>query len=153
MQPWWKELSGRKRQQGSLFTTMPLLLQSMQQSVNLLLLFLFFWWWYWWYRWYWWWYWWSQDSINPYSLQWRSFSFCSIPHICHRHHRWCLCKKKLPGVNFYRFNVKNWQFTVYFVVIYAFFGANFILQKFCMCKKNDKYEVWCMTERLLISIV
>ena len=35
-----------------------------------------------------------------------------IPHICHRHHRWCLCKKKLPGVNFYRFNAKNWQFTV-----------------------------------------
>ena len=23
-----------------------------------------------------------------------------IPHICHMHHRWCLCKKKLPGVNF-----------------------------------------------------
>ena len=36
----------------------------------------------------------------------------SIPHICHRHHRRCLCKKKLPGVNLYRFNAKNWQFTV-----------------------------------------
>ena len=23
----------------------------------------------------------------------------------------------------------------------AFFGVNFILQKFCPCKKNDKYEV------------
>jgi len=23
----------------------------------------------------------------------------------------------------------------------AFFGVNFILQKFCLCKKNDKYEV------------
>ena len=22
----------------------------------------------------------------------------------------CLCKKKLPGVNFYRFNAKNWHF-------------------------------------------
>ena len=22
------------------------------------------------------------------------------------------------------------------------FGVNFILQKFCLCKKNDKYEVW-----------
>jgi len=30
---------------------------------------------------------------------------------------------------------------VYFVVIYAFFGVNFILQKFYLCKKNDKYEV------------
>ena len=36
----------------------------------------------------------------------------TIPHICHRHHRRCLCKKELPGVNFYRFNAKNWQFTV-----------------------------------------
>ena len=26
-------------------------------------------------------------------------------------------KKKLAGVNFYRFNAKNWQFTVYFAVI------------------------------------
>ena len=24
----------------------------------------------------------------------------------------------------------------------AFFGVNFILQKFCPCKKNDKYKVW-----------
>ena len=24
----------------------------------------------------------------------------------------------------------------------AFFGVNFILQKFCPCKKNDKYQVW-----------
>ena len=22
------------------------------------------------------------------------------------------------------------------------FGVNFIFQKFCPCKKNDKYEVW-----------
>ena len=22
------------------------------------------------------------------------------------------------------------------------FGVNFILQKFCPCKKNDKYQVW-----------
>ena len=27
-------------------------------------------------------------------------------------------------------------------VIYAFFGVNFILRKFCLCKRNDKYEVW-----------
>ena len=24
----------------------------------------------------------------------------------------------------------------------AFFGVNFILQKFCSCKKIDKYQVW-----------
>ena len=30
---------------------------------------------------------------------------------------------------------------MYFVVIYGFFGINFILQKFCPCKKNDKYQV------------
>ena len=29
-----------------------------------------------------------------------------------------------------------------FVVIYSFFGVNFLIQKFCLCKKNDKYEVW-----------
>ena len=27
-------------------------------------------------------------------------------------------------------------------LIYAFFSVNFILQKFCPCKRNDKYEVW-----------
>ena len=36
----------------------------------------------------------------------------SIPHICHRHHRRCLCKKFLPGVICSRLNVKNWHFTV-----------------------------------------
>ena len=29
----------------------------------------------------------------------------------------CLCKFFLAGVNLYRFNAKNWQFTVYFAVI------------------------------------
>ena len=30
-----------------------------------------------------------------------------------------------------------------------FFGVNFILQKFCSCKKNDKYQVcWCLVEIL-----
>ena len=29
----------------------------------------------------------------------------------------------------------------------VFFGVNFILQKFCSCKKNDKYEVWCSSSR------
>ena len=30
-----------------------------------------------------------------------------IPHICHRHHRRCLCKFFLSGVNFSRMNAKN----------------------------------------------
>ena len=30
------------------------------------------------------------------------------------------------------------------------FGVNFILQKFCLCKKNDKYEVWIYFQRPLI---
>ena len=65
------------------------------------------------------------------------------------------CKFFLAGVNFFRFNAKIWQFTVYFAVITQkignflcilllftrFFGVNFILQKFCSCKKmtNMRY--------------
>ena len=54
-----------------------------------------------------------------------------------------VCVKKMAGVNFYRFNAKNWQFTVYFavitqknwqfsvyfVVIYAFFRCKFYSPK------------------------
>ena len=40
----------------------------------------------------------------------RFLSDATIPHICH-------CKFFLAGVNFYRFNAKNWQFTVCFAVI------------------------------------
>ena len=55
----------------------------------------------------------------------------------------CLCKKKLPGVNFYRFNAKNWRFFYRFnAKKLAFFGVNFILQKIWLCKKDDKYKVW-----------
>ena len=39
----------------------------------------------------------------------------SIPDICHRHHRHVCVKKKLPGVNFYRFNAKNWHFRHYLI--------------------------------------
>ena len=35
-----------------------------------------------------------------------------IPHICHGRHRRRPCNFFLAGVNFYRFNAKNWQFTV-----------------------------------------
>ena len=41
------------------------------------------------------------------------------------------CKIFLAGVNFYRFNAKNWQFTVYFVVITQKIG-NFL----CILSKN-----------------
>ena len=30
-----------------------------------------------------------------------------LPHICHRHHRQCLCKNFLSGVNFSRLSEKN----------------------------------------------
>ena len=68
------------------------------------------------------------------------------------------CKFFWADVNFYRFNANNWQFTVYFALktqkigsllcilsyFTRFFGVNLILQKFCSCKKNDKYQVWSM---------
>ena len=34
-----------------------------------------------------------------------------------------------------------------------FFGVNFILQKFCSCKKNDKYQVWVCSWSICISQV
>ena len=37
--------------------------------------------------------------------------YIAIPHICHGHHGRRPCKFFLPGVNFNRFNAKNWQFT------------------------------------------
>ena len=33
----------------------------------------------------------------------------------------------------------------------AFFGVNFILQKFCPCKKNDKYKVWSLTTKIQLA--
>ena len=38
-----------------------------------------------------------------------------IPHICHRHHRQCLCKIILSGVKFSRLNEKN-------LIFYTFGG-------------------------------
>ena len=36
--------------------------------------------------------------------------------------------------------------------LHVFFGVNFILQKFCLCKKNDKYEVCSyLAQKKLIS--
>ena len=53
---------------------------------------------------------------------------------------------------FYRFNAKNWhvrqilheKVAFFFTDLmrkFGVFGVNFILQKFCPCKKNDKYQV------------
>ena len=65
-----------------------------------------------------------------------------IPDICHGRHGHTRVNFFLAGVNFYRFNAKignllciycnnakNWQFTVYFVVIYAFFWCKFYSPK------------------------
>ena len=36
----------------------------------------------------------------------------SIPHICHECHEYIRLNFFLAGVNFYRFNAKNWRFSV-----------------------------------------
>ena len=33
------------------------------------------------------------------------------------------------------------------------FGINFIFQKFCLCKKNDKYEVWVTVVMVVLVMV
>ena len=63
-------------------------------------------------------------SVNKYLAPKKSLVlFCPfachwyIPDICHRRHGRRPCKIFLAGVDFYRFNAKHWQFTVYFAVI------------------------------------
>ena len=66
----------------------------------------------------------------------------------------------LVSVNFYRFNAKSWHFRQILrenVAFFtreklAFFGVNFILQKFCPCKKNDKYEVCTVLHHAIEAI-
>ena len=41
----------------------------------------------------------------------------TIPDICHESHENSRVNFFWAGVNFYRFNAKNWQLTVYFAVI------------------------------------
>ena len=72
----------------------------------------------------------------------------NIPHICHRHHRRCLCKNFLLGVNFSRFSEKKCiyltfseTFLVFLVTLVVFLGVKFGFRKSCLCKRNDKYEV------------
>ena len=57
---------------------------------------------------------WFLDFCSPYFLPPAS-STCNmvdIPHICHGRHGRRPCKFFLPGVNLYRFNANNWQFTL-----------------------------------------
>ena len=65
-----------------------------------------------------------QDSFWPATIYISGiqllFNFAlssTIPDICHGRHGHVRVNFFLAGVNFYRFNAKNWQFTVYFVVI------------------------------------
>ena len=54
-------------------------------------------------------------DMDVYFVRYVLLSFViatSIPHICHRRHGRRPCKLFLAGVNFFRFNAKNWQFTV-----------------------------------------
>ena len=46
----------------------------------------------------------ATSTVSKYNLD--------IPHICHGRHGRRPCKFFLAGVNFFRCNAKNWQFTV-----------------------------------------
>ena len=79
-----------------------------------------------------------------------------IPHICHRHHRRCLCKNFLSGVNFSRLSEKKCiymtfseTFLVFLVPLVVFLGVKFGFRKSCQCKRNDKYEV-CLSMRTIM---
>merc|ERR1712115_600019 len=50
---------------------------------------------------------WRLATWQPKCLQRIS---CIIPHICHRRHGYTRVNFFLAGVNFYRFNAKNWHF-------------------------------------------
>merc|ERR1711952_330323 len=71
-----------------------------------------------------------------------------IAHICHRH----VCKNFLSGVNFSRLSEKKCiyltfseTFLVFLVPLVVILGVKFGFRKSCLCKRNDKYEVWyCM---------
>ena len=74
-----------------------------------------------------------------------------------RNHTWylsqtpqtCLCKNFLSGVNFSRLSEKKCiyltfseTFLVFLVPLVVFLGVKFGFRKSCLCKRNDKYEVW-----------
>ena len=53
---------------------------------------------------------WDTRSRGCLLRTWPERVFALIPHICHEHHERRSCKFFLAGVNFYRFNAKNWHF-------------------------------------------
>ena len=77
------------------------------------------------------------------------------------------CKFFLASVNFYRFNVKSWHFRQILREKVAFFfftdltrkicvfGVNFILQKFCLCKKmtNIRYGLVKILNFILLEML
>ena len=67
----------------------------------------------------------ERRTFSGFKSQWTMFLLCKcfnatriyninmmrsliIPHICHRHHRRCLCKEILSGVKFSRLNAKKY---------------------------------------------
>ena len=64
------------------------------------------------------------------SRQFHTLAMClwcellSTPHICHRHHRRCTCKKNLLGAIFSRFNGENCIMHIYFTLLFVIFGCN-----------------------------
>ena len=68
---------------------------------------------------------------------------------CHGHHGPCPCKNILSSVNFLRLNTKSAYillfrdiFECFGGVFSQFSGVKFGIWKYCMCKRNDKYQVW-----------
>ena len=73
----------------------------------------------------------------------------SIPDNCYGHHGRCPCKNILSGVTFSRLNTETayiWLFRDIFEcfggVFSQFSGVKFGIKKCCLCKINDKYQVW-----------
>ena len=67
----------------------------------------------------------TQMRSQSNCCRWTKFDFFltfTIPHICHRHHRRCLCKNFLSGVNFSRLSEKMHIFD-FFRDIFSVFGA------------------------------
>ena len=56
--------------------------------------------------------WWTCHQIPSWTFTFLEALFVFMMHTSYLSQtpQTCLCKKKLPGVNFYRFNAKNWRF-------------------------------------------
>ena len=65
-----------------------------------------------------------------------------IPHICHGRHGRRPCKCFCLVQMFTDLTRKIGNLLSKLAIYCVNFSVNFILQKFCLCKKNDKYKVW-----------